>query len=218
MNSSDFRQLAWGKLSGNWGGPIAVALVQLLIINIVNYIFKDMRYATYVFLLILSPLNIGVLKYFILFSKSLNPEFDVIFDGYKESFVKSFLLAFLTNLFIALWLLLLVIPGIIKIFAYAMAPYVLAQNPHIGVTEALDRSQEMMKGYKLDLFILWLSFIGWFILSVITFGIALIWVVPYIRLATTEFYLEVSGGNKTPEVVVEQPQAEEDSFDSFLLK
>jgi len=76
----------------------------------------------------------------------------------------------------------------------------------------------MMKGYKLDLFILWLSFIGWFILSVITFGIALIWVVPYIRLATTEFYLEVSGGNKTPEVVVEQPLAEEDSFDSFLLK
>ncbi len=218
MNSSDFRQLAWGKLSGNWGGPIAVALVYIVINSIMTYITKDMLYASLITTIVTAPLQIGLMKYFILFSKSLNPEFDVMFDGFKESFVKSILLAYLTGIFILLWLLLFIIPGIIKIFAYAMAPYLLAENPNISLTEALDRSQEMMKGYKMDLFILWLSFIGWFILCVITFGIALIWVAPYFSLTNAEFYLQISGGNKTPEVVEEQPQAEEDSFDSFLLK
>lgn len=218
MNSSDFRQLAWGKLSGNWGGPISVALVYLVVSSVLNYITKEMLYASVITTVILAPLNIGVNKYFIHFAKSKNPEFDMMFDGFKESFVKSVLLNLLTWLFVILWALLFIIPGIIKLFAYAMAPYILTEDPNVGITEALDRSQEMMQGYKMDLFILWLSFIGWFILCVITFGVALIWVAPYVRLATTEFYLQISGGNKVASVVEEDTKSEEDSFDAFLLK
>jgi uncharacterized membrane protein len=218
MNSSDFRQLAWGKLSGNWGGPIAVSLVYLVITSILSYITQNMLYAGLITVIVTAPLQIGLYKYYILFSKSLNPEFDVLFDGFKESFVKSILLTYLTGIFIFLWLLLLIIPGIIKAFAYAMAPYILAEDPNIGITEALDRSQEMMNGYKMDLFILILSFFGWFLLGIVTLGIAFIWVAPYVSLAMAEFYLQVSGGNTVADVVEEQPQAEEDSFDSFLLK
>lgn len=218
MNSSDLRHLAWGKLAGNWGGPIVVSLIYSLITGAISYFTQNMPFASILAIIVTAPLAIGVNKYFIQFSRSQSPEIEVMFDGFKESFTNSILLSFLTGIFIFLWMLLFIIPGIIKAFAYAMAPYILAENPSINVTEALDESQEMMKGHKMDLFILGLSFIGWFLLGLITFGIALIWVIPYMQAAQAEFYLEVSGGNVITEAVDEQKPTEEDSFDSFLLK
>ncbi len=218
MNSSDLRQAAWGKLSGNWGGPIAVSLIYMVITGVLSAITQNMPAASLLSVIVTAPLAIGLNKYFIEFSKQLSPDVEVLFDGYKESFLSSILLSLLTGLLIFLWMLLFIIPGIIKAYAYAMAPYILAENPTISITEALDESQEMMKGHKMDLFILGLSFIGWVLLGLITFGIAFIWVIPYINAAQAEFYLEVSGGNAIPEAEVETKPAEEDSFDSFLLK
>lgn len=218
MNSSDFRHAAWGKLSGNWGGPIAVSLIYMVITGVLSAITQNMPAASLLIVIVTAPLAIGLNKYFIEFSKQLSPDVEVLFDGYKESFLSSILLSLLTGLLIFLWMLLFIIPGIIKAYAYAMAPYILAENPTISITEALDESQEMMKGHKMDLFILGLSFIGWVLLGLITFGIAFIWVIPYINAAHAEFYLEVSGGNVIAEAVEEQKPTEEDSFDSFLLK
>lgn len=218
MNSSDFRHAAWGKLSGNQGGPIAVSLIYMVITGVLSAITQNMPAASLLSVIVTAPLAIGLNKYFIEFSKQLSPDVEVLFDGYKESFLSSILLSLLTGLLIFLWMLLFIIPGIIKAYAYAMAPYILAENPTISITEALDESQEMMKGHKMDLFILGLSFIGWVLLGLITFGIAFIWVIPYINAAHAEFYLEVSGGNVIAEAVEEQKPTEEDSFDSFLLK
>ena len=107
---------------------------------------------------------------------------------------------FLMGLFIALWSLLLIIPGIVKAFSYAMTPFILEENPELGANDAIDRSRAMMKGHKFDLFWLLLSFIGWYLLCIITFGLASLWVTPYMSTAIAAFYedvkadYEVNGG------------------------
>lgn len=95
------------------------------------------------------------------------------------------------NLFISLWSLLLIIPGIVKAYAYSMTFFILAENKGMSVLEAITLSRKMMDGHKMDLFLLFLSFIGWFLLVVITFGIAGIWVYPYFYATLTNFYLSV---------------------------
>lgn len=98
---------------------------------------------------------------------------------------------FLMYLFIALWTLLFLIPGIVKSFSYAMTPYILEENPELSANEAIDRSRAMMKGHKFDLFWLELSFIGWMLLSFLTLGIGLFWLVPYMQTASAAFYEDV---------------------------
>ena len=107
---------------------------------------------------------------------------------------------FLMYLFIVLWSFLFIIPGIIKAFSYSMTPYILEENPELSANEAIDRSRAMMKGHKFDLFWLFLSFIGWFFLSLLTLGIGGLWLGPYMQTATAAFYedvkadYEVNGG------------------------
>ena len=98
---------------------------------------------------------------------------------------------FLMHIFIFLWSLLFIIPGIIKMFSYAMTPYILEENPELSAGEAIDRSRAMMKGHKFDLFWLWLSFIGWLILSLLTLGIGGLWLGPYQQTAYAAFYEDV---------------------------
>ena len=98
---------------------------------------------------------------------------------------------FLMELFIILWSFLLIIPGIIKAFSYAMTPYILEENPELSASEAIDRSRAMMKGHKFDLFWLLLSFIGWGILCIFTFGIGFLWLTPYMQTSIGAFYEDV---------------------------
>ncbi|MBO4634088.1 MAG: DUF975 family protein [Bacteroidales bacterium] len=92
---------------------------------------------------------------------------------------------------ISLWMLLLFIPGIIKAFSYAMTPYILEENPELDVTEAIHRSRMMMHGHKFDLFWLYLGFIGWFFLAILTGGIGFLWLSPYMEASQAAFYQEV---------------------------
>ena len=97
----------------------------------------------------------------------------------------------LMSVLIALWSLLLIIPGIIKAFSYAMTPYILDENPELTPSEAIHRSRLMMKGHKFDLFWLMLSFIGWGFLCLLTAGIGFLWLSPYMETASAAFYEEV---------------------------
>ena len=107
---------------------------------------------------------------------------------------------FLMGVFIFLWSMLFVIPGIIKAFSYAMTPYILEEHPELTANEAIDHSRAMMKGHKFDLFWLYLSFIGWGILCIPTLGIGTFWLIPYMQTAQASFYedvkadYEVNGG------------------------
>lgn len=108
-------------------------------------------------------------------------------------FGKALLLQLVTGFFVFLWSLLFIIPGIVAMFRYAMAPYIMAQNPDIGVMEAIRQSKEMMRGHKWQLFVLQLSFIGWAFLCLFTLGLGYLWLNPYIGAANAAFYLQLTG-------------------------
>lgn len=120
------------------------------------------------------------------------PQLGTIFSKFNI-FGQAFLLELLTSLIVFLGFLLLIIPGIIAAYCFAMAPYIMAENPDISATEALSRSIKMMNGHKLDLFFLHLSFIGWAILCIFTCGIGFLWLYPYFCASEAAFYLEIKG-------------------------
>lgn len=106
-------------------------------------------------------------------------------------FKKAFVMNFLRGLFIFLWSLLLVVPGIIATFSYAMAPYILYENPEMTGREALAASKELMQGNKWRLFCLSFSFIGWAILCGLTLGIGGLFLHPYVEASWAAFYREI---------------------------
>ncbi len=131
--------------------------------------------------------------------------FGDIFSQFHR-FGDGFCLRFLTGLFVALWSLLFVIPGIVAAYSYAMAPFIMLENPHCGASQALAESKEMMRGNKWRLFCLEFSFIGWGILSAFTLGIGNLWLNPYIEVSRAAFYREISGTSyvqDTPKVTLE---------------
>ena len=115
-----------------------------------------------------------------------------MFKGFKRPYYgKSIGLFFLTTIFTLLWTLLLIIPGIIKSLAYSLAPYILADNPEISANEALNQSVKMMKGYKMRLFLMWLGYMGFALLSILALGIPLLWLHPYYQAVLAKFYEDV---------------------------
>lgn len=104
-----------------------------------------------------------------------------------------FRMNFIMNLFVFLWSLLFVIPGIIAAYRYTMVPYLMAEFPDLGVMDAMRESKRLMKGNKWRLFCLQLSFIGWELLGALTMGIGYLWLNPYRLTSETAFYMEVTG-------------------------
>jgi len=110
-----------------------------------------------------------------------------LFDGFAI-FMKALWLYILMAILVFLWSLLLVIPGIIALYRYRMAIYVMIENPHMNAIECLVESRRMMTGHKLELFVLDLSFVGWFLLIVV-FPPVLVWVAPYYSVTAADFYI-----------------------------
>lgn len=119
-----------------------------------------------------------------------------LFVGFKENFTQSFLLCLLTSIFTFLWSLLFIIPGIVKSYAYAMAPYILQDDPTKDWKQCLDESQEMMKGNKWQLFCLDFSFIGWILLGALCCGVGVLFVYPYQLAARANFYMALKAMNE----------------------
>ena len=105
-----------------------------------------------------------------------------------DYFAQGFLQLLLRNIFTFLWSLLFVIPGIVKSFAYAMTPFIMAENPDMSAKEAIKLSQEKMLGHKGELFWLGLTFFGWSLLATLTGGIGYIFLNPYMNAAYAAFY------------------------------
>lgn len=105
-----------------------------------------------------------------------------------ERFGQGFLQALLRGIFIFLWSLLFIIPGIIKTYSYAMTPFIMAEHPEMKAKDAITASKNAMKGHKWELFCLSFSFIGWILLAVLTLGIGFIFLSPYMEAAYAAFY------------------------------
>lgn len=113
-----------------------------------------------------------------------------LFDGYRD-FSRIFLTLFLLGIYVFLWSLLLIVPGIIKALSYSMTCYILRDYPELKNNAAIEMSMAMMEGHKADLFWLYLTFIGWGILCILTLGIGYFWLQPYMSSTLANFYEEV---------------------------
>ncbi len=106
-------------------------------------------------------------------------------------FAKAFFMRLMTILFTLLWTLLLIVPGIMASYSYSMAPFILAENPELSGMDAIRQSKELMYGHRYRLFCLDLSFIGWNLLSALTFGLVGLYVRPYHSQSHASFYREL---------------------------
>lgn len=161
--------------------PLLVLIAIMLVIlgTAVTMAVKD---------LIAAPLEVSGRRFFM---EASQRRFDLgeLGFGFSGNFFNVFKVILLRDVFICLWTLLLVVPGIMKMYSYRMVSYILAENPDMNYKRALKISEEMTKGYKMELFILDLSFMGWLILGALCFGIGIFFVLPYVEATNTEAYL-----------------------------
>ena len=134
--------------------------------------------------------QVGLCNYFIRNTES-KPSFANAFSGFKGKYRRNLGTLLLADIKVVLWSLLFVVPGIIKMFEYAMVPYILADDAEISCKEAFAKSKEMMRGNKWRLFKLNFSFFGWLLLSCLTLGVGTLFLSPYMEAANAEFYAEL---------------------------
>ncbi len=139
-----------------------------------------------------SIVSVGYQKFNLDLVDGKSPEIGTLFT-YFPHWKNLILTNLLSTVYIFLFTLLCVIPGIVVSFKYAMVPFVLAEDPTLSPQKALDRSAELMHGHKWDLFKLKLSFTGWIILCTLTCGIGFIWLTPYMNASIAEFYRVIYG-------------------------
>lgn len=147
-------------------------------------------FASFLSFILMGPITLGVSGYFLKLIRNEGPIVEDMFRGFGF-FMKSFVLNLLINIFALLWTLLFIIPGIIATLRYSMAYYIMMDNPELSAFEALNQSKRMMVGFKFELFVLRLSYLGWFLLGVVTLGLALLWVNPYYEAANANFYQDL---------------------------
>lgn len=156
------------------------------------YIFIAALIMAALYFVLGSVISVGYAKFNLNLVDRLDGSFENLF-AYFSYWKVAVIARLLKTLYIVLGLILLVVPGILSYFNYAMTDYILAENPELSANEALRRSKEMMYGNRWRLFCLHFSFIGWHILASFTLGIGNLWLNPYIQAANTAFYREVSG-------------------------
>lgn len=186
VENAEITRRARASLEGRWGLAIGVTLVYGLLTNLPSSASEDIGWL--VELLIEGPLQVGIATFFLNLTRNRPAEFPQLFEGFR-TFGNALGAYLLTTLFILLWSLLLIIPGIIAALSYAMAFYILADSPELGPMDAISRSKRIMDGHKWRLFCLGFRFLGWILLSVfLTLGIGLLWVFPYMAASFAQFY------------------------------
>lgn len=190
--SSELKALALEQLQGKWGN----AILAYFIYSIVMIIGSSIPLLGILISAIISgPLLFGLYSYYLKIQRKESASLDNLTSGINH-FLKTFLLFNLTWIFIFLWSLLLIIPGIIAALRYSMAYFILVDNPETDAMEAINQSKEMMEGQKLRLFWLSLSFFGWIILSLLTFGLGFLVLTPYMITTFANFYEELKENKK----------------------
>ena len=178
------------KIFGNvWMLALAVCLVFSAIETAGNTILPGISA-----IILTGPMTYGLCYLFLKQAREGGMiKFGDLFSGFSSDFGQNLLIGLLTAVFTFLWSLLFIIPGIVKSYAYSMAYYIKADHPSYGWKECIDGSIELMRGHKWELFVLDLSFIGWYIVGALCLGIGTLWVVPYHMQARAVFYDSISG-------------------------
>ena len=180
FDRAELKAIAKAQIKGHIGTLFVCMLLVGLIVG------------TLVGALLAPGLLIGMIMIYLALAKGTAPQVTDIFKGLPV-FGKALWLNIITGFFTCLWSMLLFVPGIIKGISYSMAPYVLAENPDMMAREALNESKRITQGHKMNLFVLSLSFLGWFLLVGITFGIAIVYVGPYMQATFANAYNAIKG-------------------------
>ena len=192
------RDKGWDDLSGRWGEAALLTFVYTIIYALfsgtvtagTDLVAPGLGTALSLFLL---PMGWGFSVSFLdNHKKTSNDPFHIgcLFDGYRD-FSRVFLTLLLQVVYIILWSLLLIVPGIIKALSYSMTPFILRDYPTLKYNGAIELSMDMMNGHKWDLLWLYFSFIGWGLLCLLPLGIGYFWLSPYVRSSVANFYEEV---------------------------
>lgn len=176
-----------------WKPILVIALVSF-VAGIIEGLFGDKSLIGGViglaFSILVLPMEVGFIAYTLDIVRGKEANLDYLKTFYNKLAI-IFVITFLVGLYSFLWALLLIIPGIICALGYSMVYYVFVDNPEVTSTGCLNRSKELMNGYKADYFFFIISFIGWFLLGALTLGILYIWIVPYVTCAQALYYDEL---------------------------
>lgn len=204
--NSELRAQARERLEGKWDTFVLMTFLMLVIqtiLQIPGYIgsllevlspenvLASLSFSNIsnILSLLALPLSWGLTVSLLRNHREESVDLENLFDGFRGGrYTRVFCALFLVNLFTFLWTLLLIIPGIMKAFSYALTPYIIMDEPELTARQAITRSCEIMQGRRWKLFCLSLSFIGWGILSLLTFGIGFLWLAPYMNASIAAFY------------------------------
>ncbi|MCR5790803.1 MAG: DUF975 family protein [Lachnospiraceae bacterium] len=161
---------------------VAVLMAIVAAVMVISIIVSLLR------ILVFNPLTVGFQNFFL--QNCEEPaSFDAVGRGFSPSWGGNVLTMFLRGLYLFLWTLLFIIPGIIKAYSYALVPYIRADQPELGANDTITLSRHMMNGNKWKMFVFDLSFIGWLLLGVLTCGVLNVFYVnPYINCSRAELY------------------------------
>ena len=208
MNRKELKAQAKAQLKGNIGILIAVTLIIGAISAVASTLAALIPFGGAIIAIVITPAFVlSTSRIYLMVVRGGNPEIKDSFSGFDD-FFSAFKVTLLVGFYTFLWSLLFIIPGIIKSYSYSMSVYVLADNKGMSARECIAESKKMTNGHKAELFVLDLSFIGWYLLSCLTCGLAMLYVVPLINATHANVY-------ETIKPVVEVPfeNAEEASAD-----
>lgn len=208
MRISEIKKQALETLRGNWGLTVLLTFLMVLVISLVPLFVAipmsggftqwtnqnddpiSVQIFQFIYSIVLIPFSISVYWFYLNLVREEKPEISQVFLIYQQGRTSLKLVgaSIVYGIFILLWTILLIIPGIIKSFSYSQTFFILKDHPEYTITQAISESRIRMKGYKWKYFLLNLSFIGWVIIS---FGIGLLWLYPYINTSNAVFYNEL---------------------------
>ncbi len=188
MDTGLIKQRAKDQIKNNMG----VLATCTLLTGILSYVFNKIGapLEQLYWFLVIPGFELGYILLYLNIIDGKEIQVSDILLGYND-YGRIIVANLFRTIFTALWFLCLIVPGIIKIYSYSMTFYIMAEDPTIQPLEAITKSQDMMIGHKLDLFTMHLSFIGWYLLCVVTLGIAILYVGPYVGAAQANFYREL---------------------------
>lgn len=195
MERSVLKSNAKSQLKGKWGIAVISFLIGIIITSILSAIANFVESDGLKFILeILNVLVAGAIAYGLCnislnFANNNEAQISDIFTGFNSKvYLKTIGLSLLIGIAVIIGTILLIVPGIILSLMYSQAYFILCEDNDKGVVQCMKESAEMMKGHKCELFVLQLSFILWVILGIITCGIAMLWVTPYMYVTYANYY------------------------------
>lgn len=218
MEARDIRRIARENLAGNWWLSVGVALLASILgglitaggasvslnlderelqriprefIPALKFILGTASTVNLLHFILGGTIQLGYCRYLLKQHDRADFQFNDLFSQF-DNFGKGFLQNFLRGLFVFLWSLLFIIPGIVKSYAYSMTPFILTEHPEMTANEAITASRELMNGHKGELFWLDLTFIGWSLLCAFTLGIGNLFLNPYMNASRAAFYRDLT--------------------------